>query len=53
MIYDPLRHRREHVKDATTFGDSRFGVLAERFARSSVRRSSSSGRRSWSPYGSP
>ena len=33
MIYDPLRHRREHVKDATTFGDSRFGVLAERFAR--------------------
>jgi uncharacterized membrane protein len=33
MIHDPLRHRREHVKDETTFGDSRFGVLAERFAR--------------------
>jgi uncharacterized membrane protein len=33
MTNDPLRHRREHVKDTTTFGDSRFGVLAERFAR--------------------
>jgi uncharacterized membrane protein len=33
MTHDALRHRREHVKDETTFGDSRFGVLAERFAR--------------------
>jgi uncharacterized membrane protein len=33
MTNDPLRHRSEHVKDPTTFGDSRFGVLAERFAR--------------------
>lgn len=33
MSHDPLRHRKAHVPDPSTFGDSRFGVLAERFAR--------------------
>jgi uncharacterized membrane protein len=30
---DPLRHRKQHVTDESTFGHSRFGILAERFAR--------------------
>jgi hypothetical protein len=32
MVRDALPHRRAHVRDETTFGDSRFGVIAGRFA---------------------
>lgn len=30
---DPLRHRKLHIQDESTFGNDKFGQLAEQFAR--------------------